>query len=549
MKCAILLLLAGAYLCAQQQGSVEGTATNAVTHEPLSNVHVRLIAANFAGINGAYGAISDRTGHFSIASIRPGTYILLPERTGFLHVQTKGEAGIPSITIKAGEQVTGYQLEMTPRAVLAGRVVDEAGDPVQGVRVQAQPVAPDTAPVVLNPAPNPSSDDRGEFRLIMPAGKYYLQAAMNAPGGSERPEVRTDGTSEAVYATTFYPSAVRKDRAGVVEAVAGKDVGGLEIRLARQQQGLSISGVVTGIPEGQTRPWVVMQFGEKTPLVTNSRSTAGGADGKFKFEGLQPGFYRIWAQYNEGKTYLVTRAVEWTLENTEISNVDLALVPGFPVSGKVRVDGDAPGVGTGKHTVRLEPMLGFALGNLQRTGGELDAEGMYRITSVGPGRYKVRIEPLAEGMYVKTVEIDGAASLADVIDLSNVSKGVAVNVVLGRNGVVVSGRVLDTNGERMQTNLVMIYLIKEFTEILSGANNNGTAQAESDGTYKLKAFAPGKYKLFAIDALRVANGSAVIDMLQDMFNRAEEVEFKEGEKVAKDLRVMAKKEDPNAKKK
>ena len=549
MKSAILLLLAGACLCAQQQGSIEGSATNAVTHEPLSNVHVRLIAANFAGISGAYGAISDRTGHFSIATIRPGTYILLPERSGFLHVQTKGEAGIPSITVKPGEQVTGYQLEMTPRAVLAGRVVDEAGDPVQGVRVQAMAVLPENAPVVLNPAPNPGTDDRGEFRLIMAAGKYHLQATTNSPGGGERPEVRSDGTSEAVYTTTFYPSVVRKDRAGVVEAVAGKDVGGLEIRLARQQQGLSISGVITGIPEGTTRPWVVMQFGDKPPLPTNSRSTSAAADGKFKFESLQPGFYRIWAQYNDGKTNMVTRAVEWTLENTEISNVELALVSGFQVSGKVRVDGDVPGVGAGKHTVRLEPMLGYALGNLQRSGGELDAEGLFRITGVGPGRYKVRVEPLAEGMYVKTVETDGAASPADVIDVSNASKSVTANVVLGRNGVVVSGHVLDPNGERMQANLVMIYLIKEFTEILSGANSSGTAQAEPDGTYKLKAFAPGKYKLFAIDALRIANGPAVIDMLQDMFNRAEEVEFKEGERVTKDLRVMAKKEDPNAKKK
>uniref|UniRef100_Q028N6 Cna B domain protein n=1 Tax=Solibacter usitatus (strain Ellin6076) TaxID=234267 RepID=Q028N6_SOLUE len=549
MKSAVLLLLAGACLCAQQQGSVEGIATDAVTHEPLSNVHVRLIAASFAGINGAYGAMSDRTGHFSIASIRPGTYILLPERPGYLLVQTKGEAGIPSITIKPGEQVAGYQLEMTPRAVLAGRVVDEAGDPVQGVKVQAQPAAPEGSPVVLNPAPNPSSDDRGEFRLIMPAGKYYLLATTNSQGGNERPEARTDGTSEVLYAATFYPSAVRKDRAGMVEAVAGKDVAGLEIRLARRQQGLSISGVITGIPEGQTRPWVVMQFGEKPPLPTNSRSTAAAADGKFKFESLQPGFYRIWAQYNEGKTNLVTRAMEWTLENTEISNVELALVPGFQVSGKVRVEGDTPGLGAGKHTVRLEPMLGFAIGSLQRGGGELDAEGMFRITNVGPSRYKLRVEPLAEGLYIKTVEIDGAASPADVIDLSNASKGVNASVLLGRNGVVVSGRVLDSNGERMPANLVMIYLIKEFTEILSGANSNGTAQAEPDGTYKLRAFAPGKYKLFAIDALRISGGPAVIDMLQDMFNRAEEVEFKEGEKVTRDLRVMATKEDPNAKKK
>src|SRR6266568_2990715 len=117
MRSAVLLLLAGACLCGQQQGSIEGTATNAVTHEQLGNVHVRLVSASFAGINGAYGAMSDRAGHFSIATIRPGTYILIPERSGFLHVQSKSGAALPTITIKAGEHLTGYELEMTPRSV------------------------------------------------------------------------------------------------------------------------------------------------------------------------------------------------------------------------------------------------------------------------------------------------------------------------------------------------------------------------------------------------------------------------------------------------
>jgi hypothetical protein len=137
MKGAILLLAISACLH-RQQGSLEGTAIHAVTREPLSNVHVRLVAATFNGITGAYGAMSDRAGHFSIATIRPGTYILLPERAGYLHVQAKGSIGIPNLAIKPGEHLTGYQLEMTPRAVIAGRVVDEAGDPVQGVRVRLQ---------------------------------------------------------------------------------------------------------------------------------------------------------------------------------------------------------------------------------------------------------------------------------------------------------------------------------------------------------------------------------------------------------------------------
>src|ERR1035441_3454876 len=130
MKGAILVLLVSACLRGQQ-GSLEGMAVHAVTREPLSHVHVRLVAASFAGITGAYGAMSDRTGHFSIATIRPGTYILAPELAGFLYVQAKG--GVPNLTIKPGQHVTGYQLEMTPRAVISGRVVDEAGDPLQSV--------------------------------------------------------------------------------------------------------------------------------------------------------------------------------------------------------------------------------------------------------------------------------------------------------------------------------------------------------------------------------------------------------------------------------
>ena len=533
------MLLGAACLSAQQQGSLEGTATNSLTHEPLANVHVRLIAADFNGINGAYGAMSDRAGHFSIASIRPGTYILLPERSGFLHVQSKNSGAVPNITIKAGEKVTQYELEMTPRAILSGRVVDESGDPVQGVRVQTVPAAPDAGPAIINPAPNPLTDDRGEFRITGPAGKFYVQAVLSQQMNNERPEVRSDGTSEAVYGTTFYPSTLRKDRGTVVEAIAGKEVGGLEIRLARQQGGLSISGVISGIPEGPSRPYVMLQWGEKAPIANSGRSVFTGPDGRFKIESLQPGFYRIAAVYMDGKTPMVSRTMEWTLENSDISNVELVLTPGIQVTGKVRMEGDAPGTPSPKRTVRLEPFMGFTPGNLQRSGGEVDAEGAFTITGAAPSRYKVGVEPLPEGAYVKAVEIDGAKGTDTSLDLSAATKGVTANILLGRNGVQVSGRVLDPNGERLQSNLVMIFLIREFEEVLDGMNGNGTTRAGADGKYTLKPFAPGKYRLFAVDALRISGG-AVLDTFKDMFNRAEEVEFKEGERLTKDLRVMTK---------
>src|ERR1035441_1693158 len=306
MKGVILLLLVSACLRAQQ-GSLEGTAIHAVTREPLSHVHVRLVGGSFAGISGAYGAMSDRTGHFSIATIRPGTYVLGPELAGFLYVQAKG--GIPNLTIKTGEHLTGYQLEMTPWAVISGRVVDEAGDPVQSVRVQTVPVTPGSTRVMVIPIPNQATDDRGEFRLVVAPGKYYVQATLGIfRGADERLEKRSDGTSEAIYGITFYPSAIRKERGTVVEAVAGKDAGGIEIRLARQQAGLSISGVVSGFPEGQARGYISMQSGESAQRIQSGSSTGIGADGKFRFDGLQPGFYRVTAQYSDGKTHQIGRA-------------------------------------------------------------------------------------------------------------------------------------------------------------------------------------------------------------------------------------------------
>ena len=547
MKGAILVLLVSACLRGQQ-GSLEGMAIHAVTREPLSHVHVRLVAASFAGITGAYGAMSDRTGHFSIATIRPGTYILAPELAGFLYVQGKGGAAVPSLTIKPGEHLTGYQLEMTPWAVISGRVVDEAGDPVQSVRVQTVPVTPGSTRVMVIPIPNQATDDRGEFRLVVAPGKYYVQATLGIfRGADERLEKRSDGTSEAIYGITFYPSAIRKERGTVVEAVAGKDAGGIEIRLARQQAGLSISGGVSGVPEGQARGYISMQSGESAQRIQSGSSTGIGADGKFRFDGLQPGFYRVTAQYSDGKTHLVSRSMEWQLENSEIANVELLLSPGLELSGSLKMDGEAAGVAAPKRTVRLVPAMSFFPAGMATTGGEVDGSGAFRIGNIAPGKYRVKVEPLAENAYLKALEIDGAAVARGLADLSNVVRGASAKVTLGSNGAQISGRVLDSNGELMQNSMLMIFLASDADDIL--LTGIAPEHAGEDGKFTIKGVAPGKYRLFAVDPFQI-NGSAgadgVLDMFKKLFERCEEIEFKEGDRVAKDLKVMPV-EDPNAK--
>src|SRR5581483_11756643 len=164
MRCAALILLTGASLLAQN-GSIEGTAVNASTGQPLPGVHVRLLTGLFeGGVKDVFGAISDKSGHFSITGMPPGAYILAPECTGYVYVPPKNEdSPIPAVQLKPGQRLQDYKLQMTPRAVLAGRVVDEFGDPVPNVQVQAVAASPNDQPINMFGNQFMGTNDRGEF--------------------------------------------------------------------------------------------------------------------------------------------------------------------------------------------------------------------------------------------------------------------------------------------------------------------------------------------------------------------------------------------------
>ena len=60
---------------------------------------------------------------------------------------------------------------------------------------------------------------------------------------------------------------------------------------------------------------------------------------------------------------------------------------------------------------------------------------------------------------------------------------------------------------------------------------------------------PGKYRIFALNVFDLSGASSsgdLTDMLKKLFERGEEIEFKEGDRIVKDLKAIPV-EDPNAK--
>lgn len=536
---AAIPLLASAALFGQQT-AFEGIASNAITHEPLSGVHIRLVGIRNLpqGQFDSYGATTDRAGHFSIAPLPPGAYIFLPQRAGFVYGQRKdGSVPLPSLTFKAGEQLTGFKLEMTPEGIIQGRILDDFGDPVEHAQVTAVAQSNDFvwagAGTLGENAPAAESDDRGMFQLAVLPGKYYIQA---------NPRSNSSNGVPAQYAVTWFPQAPAKESAAVVEARAAAETTGIEIRLGHKttlQRPLTISGSVTGVAPGETQTIAILQSGPSAQRMNSSRSMTVNRDGRFTFSGLEPGFYRLSAMQSPNGSGGMRQgpAVELQLTNTDVTNLELQLTSGGDLSGTVEIEGDPPGAPQEKRSIHLRAIGSFSFGG--PPSADLDRDGSFHIASVAAGRFQVQVDPIPEGAFIKSMVLDGVAAARGILELRG-APGARVKIVIGRKGARLSGRVRDAAGEPLVNTLAIVVLVDDIQNInLDNQDQSHVAFAKEDGSYSFQGVRPGKYRLLSVDAFHGGN----IDKPEDakkLVEAAEEFEIKEGESITKDVKVVAK---------
>src|SRR5712691_5546189 len=122
--------------------SIAGAVVKEPGSQPLKKVLVQVIAENQKE-GGNYTASTDADGHFHIENIMPGRYRLFLEKTGFVGVNGRGlKSDTNVLTVQAGQSGEDVLFRMVPTAVISGRITDEDGDPMSGVRIIAQKKKP-----------------------------------------------------------------------------------------------------------------------------------------------------------------------------------------------------------------------------------------------------------------------------------------------------------------------------------------------------------------------------------------------------------------------
>jgi protocatechuate 3,4-dioxygenase beta subunit len=507
--------------------TVAGAVTNALTNEPVRKATVRLIPTGGAqrqnrlpvpvdSEDDALRATSDSEGKFKMENVPAGRYAVVAERTGF--VRTLGPAGgrrpggaaggsTATLTVGEGESLKSVSVKLTPQAVVAGRVLDEDGEPAENIMVQVMRYAYPQGRRSLVPAGGGQTNDLGEFRISgLNPGRYYLAAMAGGFRGFGRGSRRAD----AQVTTTFFPGAIDAGAAVPLDLGPGQEMRNLDIKL-RKTTLFTVSGRIIG-GSGNAREMMVVLQGRGTVFTPPVPGQVKGD--AFEVRNVPPGSYTLFiTQMNGGERRAppvlagpqgmafgggpgrggLQGRLAIDVGNRDIDNLLVPLSAGSTITGTVRIAGvgaAAPPQGLRIQLLPAEAGLVFFAGNPR-----LQPDGTFTLADVPAGLYRLQVTGLAAGQYLEAARFGGD----DVLEngLNNVTGG-TLEITLATGAAEISGTVLGPDSQPLG-NAVVVLMPKDEKPNRTDLVKNTTT--DQKGAFRFTGVVPGEYRVFAWDEI------------------------------------------------
>lgn len=517
---------------------ISGVVTNKLTGSPVKHAHVSYIRIA-AGANEAGTPIStdsDAQGRFSI-QVQAGTYRLWVERPGFARqaygARTPEGAGT-TLTLVPGQQMRDLTLKMVPLGAIFGRILDEDGDPLQGVGVQLLRYSFATGKKQLIPVAAASSNDRGEYRAYgLPAGRYFLLA--KPPGAPlTRPMEKGGQVPEAQepLAALYFPGALDLAAASQISLAEGGEAADVDFRL-KKVHAVTVRGrllsPIENFAASQIQVVLAHSNGQAASYIDRAAAVVDKASGRFELRGVAPGEYWLVAsQLYAGRT-LGGRVLVEVSAMAPPENLTVTLRAAMEITGRVELENGAS-LNFQKISARLTPSEGLALG--PQPTGKIGLDGSLQISGVIPGIWDFTLDTLPEGIWIKSATFGDVDALDGELQVPDGPPGL-LHVVLAGNGAQVSGLVT----EEGQPRRAFVVLAPASTEQRRSAQMFRSTSAQDQGTFVFKGVRPGSYKLFAFDEIEPLAWLDP-DFLKPVEAQGEPVTVADGERVSRQLLLV-----------
>jgi len=467
--------------------SVRGTVAS-TSGEALRKAEVMLRPVNAGNRRGVpsvpLSRTTDAAGVFLFEDVAPGDYSVSVQKAGYVRVGQSAARPPVSAPVKVaeGQQVTGINLTLTPQGVVAGRVLDEDGDPVMHASVQILRERWQSGRRTFLPLNADSTDDRGEFRIPgLIAGRYFVQ--VNANRGTPEPTVRPAGAvGDQAYATLYYPGVSEFSQAAPIQVVAGQEMRGVDFRLRKSVTWRARGRVID--EEGKPALYVtVMAIPlDGGSMGVRSMGVVRNPQGSFETTGLVPGSYTLMVTRAGKDSPRATARTQIQVGNRDVDNLVVQMQRTFEISGILRLPPDV----TVPAGLRIQVE---ALDSGMPYFGEAAAvkpDGTWSVPNLSPGKFRIFVGGAPpEGLYLKSV-LAGGQDVTSGAQISGAAAG--IELVLAAKAAELTGSALPN------TQLVLVPEARDRYWLFR------TTTSDDAGAFTFKTLSPGSYSVFPLPA-------------------------------------------------
>ncbi|MEZ5419679.1 MAG: carboxypeptidase regulatory-like domain-containing protein [Vicinamibacterales bacterium] len=510
---------------------IRGVVVDGATGAPLRRAAVSLLVEDLDRESSrVVGATADASGQFVFTGVPAGRVQVTASHPGYFawdNVWTGDPAEIEWQAVAEGQRIQGVRIALYRGGVLAGRVLDDYGEPAAGVEIEVlrrEPGDDGGSVRTTSMAFTPITDDTGAFRVWgLAPGDYILGAR---PNRFTTETASTDDRQREGYATTYYPGTASLSGARALRVVPGRDTAGVafsmvSVPLAR------VRGTVLLPPQTSGR-YVNLGVGLVAPQRLDGYVTRGARardDGSFELSRLAPGTYQLTARYfgpGGGECYGTS---EIEVNGADLDGVIVPMRPGAIVRGRVVNElGEPVGVPVmvtlvaagGRQSPSPPPARTYSDGSFRIEG----VFGQQRVRAVearmvpgaeAPGINVRRLQEVTAATrarttwWLKSVVVDGRDVTDEAIEVPE--RGATIEITMTNRASSVRGSVSWDRARRPAKPVVVVFADDD-TRWTRPSRFVGTSEVGDDARFDVRGLPAGpRYLAVAVEGTSRAAAS------------------------------------------
>jgi hypothetical protein len=480
-------------------------------------------------------------GRFELKNLPAGHYTLTVHRNGYVDAQygqKKPNDPGSTLTLRSGQKLVDLVFKLGRTGVITGRVFDEDGEPMQGIRVHALREAYINGKTQLQETDERESNDLGEFRLFgLSPGRYLVTAepeTWNHLVGDREFSGANKSEGEKAYAKIYYPGVTDSGKASVIAVKEGDEIASIDI-LMKQVTVYRIRGKVLNLlPKASgRRRWSqvdVLRINQGAGWESIGSTSAGDADSSFEIPDIPSGNYsiRVIWQSNDGKMRVTRQDV--IVANADVEGLTLTVGEGVNIPGRVTWDGapriERQGLMIGASSTENRPLPGAV--------AEVDDNNQFMLKDVSEGEFRLDAWGISKDCYIKEVRYNDNVLPDTTVRIAKGSVG-PLEITLSSRGAHVQGTVLNEDTLPAVGAWAVVVPDKKTRRASYSANT------DQYGHFELRGLPPGKYELFSLAGLQQGAWEDP-EFLKKYEAKATVIEVNEGDTKTVELKLIPVKE-------